>query len=138
VRGQRSFAFRPAPDKAPARASVHRSAAPAQLRSLAPARSVAFTMSPNQSSEIARINGELLVALAEAQRKLATNEIDAELVDLIRHAREHYVLLSEALLAAEPDIDPRVRGLGATMGERIALLVAAVEGIEGSDGRLLD
>lgn len=95
-------------------------------------------MSPNQSSEIARINGELLVALAEAQRKLATNEVDAELVDLIRHTREHYVLLSEALLAAEPDIDPRVRGLGATMGERIALLVAAVEGIEGSDGRLLD
>lgn len=95
-------------------------------------------MTPNQSSEIARINGELLEALAEAQRKLATNEIDAELVDLIRRAREHHVLLSEALLAAEPDIDPRVRGLGATMGERIALLVAAVEGIEGSDGRLLD
>jgi hypothetical protein len=95
-------------------------------------------MTPNESTEIARINAELLAALAEAQRKLAANEVDAELVDLIRHAREHHTLLAEALLEAEPDVDPRVRGLGATMGERIALLVAAVEGIEGSDGRVLE
>lgn len=95
-------------------------------------------MTPGQSTDIARINAALLAALAEAQRKLSANEVDAELVDLIRHAREQHTLLAEALLAAEPDVDPRVRGLGATMGERIALLVAAVEGIEGSDGRLLD
>jgi hypothetical protein len=95
-------------------------------------------MTPSESSELAHINGALLAALAEAQRKLAANEIDAELVDLIRLARGQHELLAEALLAAEPDLDARVRGLGATMGERIALLVAAVEGIEGSDGRTLD
>lgn len=94
-------------------------------------------MTPDQAAEIARINAALLAALAEAQRKLAVDEVDADLVDLIRHARETHDLLAEALLAAEPELDPRVRGLGAAMGERIALLVAAVEGIEGSDGRTI-
>jgi hypothetical protein len=94
-------------------------------------------MDPSAASALARLNAQLLAALSEAQRKLAEDEIDATLVDLIRRARELHEELAEALLAAEPEVDARVRGLGATMGERFALLVAAVEGIPGSDGHTL-
>lgn len=95
-------------------------------------------MNQNQAADVARINAALLAALAEAQRKLAADEVDADLVDLIRGARGLHESLAEALLSAEPEVDPRVRGLGATMGERIALLVAAVEGIPGNDGRTIE
>ena len=92
-------------------------------------------MDPELASTIARTNAALLAALNDAHQKLAADKVDPELVDLVRNARELHAHLSEALIAAEPHGDAHLRTLSAVMGERIALLVAAVEGIEGSDGR---
>ncbi len=92
-------------------------------------------MDPQLASTISQTNEALLTALNDAHQKLAADEVDPHLVDLIRSARELHSHLSEALIAAEPHADVHLRALAAVMGERIALLVAAVEGIEGTDGR---
>jgi hypothetical protein len=105
-----------------------------QLRDHADCR-YCFGMDPQLASTIAQTNEALLVALNDAHQKLAADKVDPHLVDLIRSARELHSHLSEALIAAEPHADAHLRTLAAVMGERIALLVAAVEGIEGTDGR---
>lgn len=88
-------------------------------------------MGTGQANPIARTNEALLVVLTEAHEKMARGENDANLVDLVRRAQQLHVALIEALLAGEPDVDPRLRVLAATMSERVALLADAIEGIDG-------
>ena len=94
-------------------------------------------MTPGKTSELARINGTLLEACAQAHEMLAADKLGPDFTKLVRHARGLHDRLQEALTAAEPAIDPVVRELAAQMGQRIALLEEALDRPADGDGHEL-
>lgn len=74
-------------------------------------------------AEIAYISQALIGALAEAHAMVHAGTFDAELVEVVRHARELGELLREATERAGDEIDGQTREMAAT-------LAAAVESLE--------
>ncbi len=80
-------------------------------------------MNTDHRSELARISGALVRALGHAQGLAARGDFGAELVELLRHARDLHALALETL-GADSDPPTEARDLAKAIGDKLADLEA--------------
>jgi hypothetical protein len=85
------------------------------------ADNVAITLADNcaMDDELARIEAALLAAIAEAKVVLHDLGVGAQFSEIVRHAREMHDVLLETLVAIEPSVTERSRGLTESFGNAI-------------------
>jgi ABC-type transporter Mla subunit MlaD len=79
-------------------------------------------MAPEIAAEIGRISAALVAALSEAKAMTDAGKFDAELAELVRHAREMSELLNEALDEHGAEVGEYARSVAAHLSDAIARL----------------
>jgi hypothetical protein len=89
-------------------------------------------MDADRAAELARISAALIKAVEDAQALAARGEFGADLVELLRRARDLHDLALEAL-AAEHDLPAQARQLAEAIGNKLAAVEAELADQRPSD-----
>ena len=88
-------------------------------------------MTGYNSDDLPSVSAALVSTISEAHARIEAGDRGDEFLDLLRPARELYVLLLELLLTAEPNVDERARGLADSIGNNLDKLEAALRADDG-------